>query len=71
MRDPTTIQNERVKLFAGFVNAISLGLIGLAVLRPLTANPSDFPSGAIYWGLAGLALHGFAHYILGRLRRTE
>ena len=37
-RDPLVAYNERVKLFANFMNALSLGLIGFAILRPLTEN---------------------------------
>ncbi len=38
IRDDLLVWNERVKLFAGFVNAIALGLIGFAVLKPVTEN---------------------------------
>lgn len=61
--------NERVKLFSGFLNAIGIGLIGFAVLRPLTETPSDPTWAAAWWGTAGLALHAVSHYILGRMRK--
>ena len=67
--DPLTIRNERVKLFAGFVNAIALGLLGFAVLRPLTDQPMSVNLVSAYWGAAGLAMHGLSHYILGYLRK--
>jgi len=35
-KDPVAIQNERVKAFANFLNALGLGLIGFAVIRPMT-----------------------------------
>lgn len=70
LRDDISVHNERVKLFAGFLNAIGLGLIGFAVLRPLT-DPSQVFEGTIWvWGPAGLVLHGFSHYILGMMRKT-
>jgi hypothetical protein len=34
--DPILIWNERLKLVAAFLNAIGLGMIGFAVLKPLT-----------------------------------
>ena len=40
-RDRLAAFNERVKLFAGFLNAVALGLIGFAVLRPLTESLSN------------------------------
>lgn len=68
-RDPLVANNERVKLFAGFVNAVALGLIGFAILRPLTENLSNASLSTLWWGLTGLALHGFSHYILGLIRK--
>ena len=69
VRDRLATFNERVKLFAGFLNALGLGLIGFAVLRPL-ADPDGAGLGAsAWWGAAGLAFHGLALYVLGRLRK--
>lgn len=68
-RDKLVSFNERVKLFAGFVNAIALGLIGFAVLRPLTDSLSNASWAAAWWAAAGLAMHGVSHYILGRIRK--
>ena len=69
VRDPLARFNERVRLLSGFINAIALGLIGFAVLRPL-ADPDAAARGmSATWGLTGLALHGLAHYILGRLSK--
>lgn len=61
------VRNERIKLFANFLTAIGIGLIGLAVLRPLVETGSDNYRTVGLWALAGLALHGVSHYILGYL----
>ncbi|MHA6345701.1 hypothetical protein [Roseivivax sp. CAU 1761] len=66
---PVIVHNERVKLFSGFLNAVGLGLIGFAVLRPLTAQPMAVGLGSVWFGLAGLALHALAHYVLGMMRK--
>lgn len=68
-RDPLAAYNERVKLLAGFVNAIALGLIGFAILRPLTESLENANLSTLWWGVAGLALHGIAYYILGQIRK--
>jgi hypothetical protein len=61
------IRNERLKLLANFVSAIGLGLIAIAVLRPLFETGGE-PLRIALWALAGLALHGAAHYILGHMK---
>ena len=61
--------NERVKLFAGFANAIGIGLIGLAILGPVTQSLDNATLSTLWWGLAGLAMHGLSHYILGYIRK--
>lgn len=66
--DALLIRNERIKLFASFLNALGLGLIGFAVLRPVTETFQLVGAAAALWGLAGLVLHGAALYILGQLR---
>ena len=65
IRDPLGIRNERLKLFAGFFNAVGLGLIGFALLRPLTEAGAVAGRLPYLWTLAGLACHGVAHYVLG------
>ena len=50
--DPLATHNERVKLFATFVNAIGIGLIGFAILGPVTQVPLI----AIAVALAGIAV---------------
>lgn len=62
------IRNERIKLFANFLTAIGIGLIGLAVIRPLVETESYHYGSVGVWSLVGLALHGVSHYILGYLR---
>lgn len=71
LRRAVAVHNERVKLFAGFVNAIGLGLIGFAVLRPLTEDMAAIGTITAVWGLAGLFLHGIFHYILAMLRTED
>lgn len=63
-RDPIATHNERTKLFAGFVNAIAIGLIAFAVLRPLTSGEASVSVTTFYWTAAGFALHAVSHYIL-------
>ena len=69
VRDPLARFNERIKLLAGFVNAIGLGLVGFAVLRPLTEDPGSVDSLTFVWGSIGLAMHGLSHYVLGHLMK--
>ncbi|WP_323765301.1 hypothetical protein [Marinovum sp.] len=71
LRDVLLIHNERVKLLASFANAIALGLIAFAILRPLTAGTLRFDGLTAVWGSIGLAIHGLSHYILGMLRKEE
>ncbi|SNR38229.1 hypothetical protein [Paracoccus sediminis] len=68
-RNPLAAYNERVKLFANFLNAIGLGLIGFAVLRPLTESLGNANLSALWWGMTGLAIHGISHYVVGRVRK--
>ena len=63
----TMIRNERLKLLANFVSALGLGLIAIAVLRPLFDTGGDLRRIAL-WAFAGLALHGMSHYILGHMK---
>jgi hypothetical protein len=50
-----------VKLLAGFSNAIGIGLIGFAILRPLTEDLGSASRSTLWRGLGGLAFHGVAH----------
>ncbi|GAA5067770.1 hypothetical protein N0B44_02485 [Roseibacterium beibuensis] len=58
-----------MKLLAGVLNAVGLGLIGFAVLRPLTDNAIPLTVMTAIWAPAGLALHAIVHYILGMTRK--
>ena len=69
MRDELTIYNERLKLFAGFFDALAIGLLGLAVLRPLTDDLTNARASTMSWLAAEVASHGAAHYILGYLKK--
>jgi hypothetical protein len=71
LRRAVAVHNERVKLFSGFVNALGLGLIGFAVLRPLTEDMTAIGAITGVWGLAGLFLHAISHYILDMLRTED
>mgnify|MGYP001209323719 CR=1 FL=1 len=62
------IRNERLKLAANFLNALGIGLIGIAVLRPVVETGATSYLALAGWSFAGLALHGASHYILGYLR---
>lgn len=62
------VRNERIKLFANFLTALGIGLIGLAVIRPLVETGSYNYGSVALWSVVGLALHGVSHYILGYLR---
>jgi hypothetical protein len=61
------VRNERLKLFANFLNAIGLGLIAIAVLRPVIETGGE-PWRTGLWLLVGLALHAVSHYVLGYMR---
>lgn len=61
--------NERIKLMAGFYNAIGLGMIAVGVLRPVAEGVLVAPRSILLWIAAGLAFHAFALYILGYMRK--
>ena len=68
-QDSLAAHNERVKTLAGFLNALGIGFIGFAVLRPLTEDLASGTLATVWWGLAGLAFHALSHYDLGQMRR--
>lgn len=68
-RDHLATHNDRLKLFAGFTNAIGLGLVGFAVLRPLTEIPVVVTWLSAWWGGCGLAFHAFSLHVLKYLRK--
>jgi len=68
-RDPLAAHNERVKLASGFCNAVAIGLIGFALLRPLVETTLILDLPLILKVGIGLVFHGIAHYILTYLER--
>lgn len=69
IRDEVSVWNERIKLLAGFVNAMAIGLVGFAVLRPATEDVALISTASLLWAGGGLGMHLFAHYMLGYLRK--
>lgn len=67
--DHLAAHNERVKLRANSANAVGLGLIAFAVLRPLTSNLDSAGTDMIPWSVAGVGLHGLASRMLGRIKK--
>ena len=63
--------NERVKLLATSVNTVGLGMIGLAVIRPLIESLDNVTLNTGSWLAAGLVMHGLSHYILRYLRKDK
>ena len=51
VRDPLATDNERVKLLANSMNAIGLGLIGFAILRPLADDITSARLSTLWRGL--------------------
>ena len=68
-RDSLATWNERVELRSGFLNALGLGLIGFALLRPLVEGGLALNLSTIVFSATGLALHAAAAYILRYLER--
>lgn len=60
-RDPLLVHNERMKLLAGFFNAVALGFIGFGLLRPLVEGSVVLSPVLAIWIGSGLALHAVAH----------
>ncbi|WP_372892748.1 hypothetical protein [Rhodosalinus sp.] len=50
-----------MKLFSGFLNAVGLGLIAFALIRPLVERGAALGWLTLWWRVAGLALHVAAH----------
>ena len=83
IRDDVAIHNERMKLLAGSLNAVAVGLVAVGVLAPAAARSgaasfAAAPTGPMLsqmslwfgWLAMGLAIHGAAHYILGHLKKA-
>jgi len=71
LRDPLATHNERVKLRANFLNALALGFLGFAFLRPLIEGTLSVNLLTIAYLATGLALHAAAHYILRYLEQED
>ena len=48
-RAPIATSTERVELLACFVNAIALGRIGFAILRPMTESLENASLSTLWW----------------------
>ncbi len=70
-RDELSVWNERVKLLAQFLNALALGLVGFAVLRPVTEDVALLSWRSFGWASVGLAIHLLAHYTMGYLKKER
>ena len=70
-RDRLASFNERLKRSATFLDAIGLGLIGFAVLRPATELPFSLSGASVAWGVVGLAMHVAALYLMRYLRKER
>lgn len=76
VQDRVASHNERVKLLAGFVNAIGIALLGVGALAPTitflgqpgstTLNLSVLTASTAL----GVALHLLAHYVLTYLKKA-
>jgi len=69
LRDEILVHDARVKLFSGFLNAVGLGLIAFALIRPLVEQAAVLGRITLWWSVAGLALHAAAHYVPRMLRK--
>ncbi len=69
-RDPLAAYNERVKLRATFLNALAIGFLGFAFLRPLVEGTLTLNLLTLAFLATGLVLHRAADYIL-RYLETE
>ena len=56
-RDPLATHNERVKLRAAFLNALAIGFLGFAFLRPLIDGTLRVNLITVVFVVTGLALH--------------
>ena len=68
-RDELAIHNERMKLIASFFNAMAIGLIGFALLRPLVEAVAPVTLATVWWSVVAFAFHLAAHYVLGKLEK--
>ena len=66
-RDRLVGFNERAKLAATSVNSVGLAFIALGVVRPLADGGDTLSLDSIGYLIAGLALHGLAHYSVSQV----
>lgn len=71
IRDDIAVRNERLKLTANALNALALGMIGFAILRPASESFELLRQQAWLWGCGGLVFHVMAHYILGYIKKAK
>jgi len=65
MRPERKIWNERIKLFANFLNAVAIGVIAFSFIRP---SIDDGIEQAYFVGLMlGVIIHAAAQFVLGSL----
>jgi len=69
IRDDVTVFNERLKLIAGFMNALAIGLVGFALIRPVVEDVAGLTLTTAWWVIVAFAFHGAAHYILGMIEK--
>lgn len=69
LRDEILVHDARVKLFSGCLNAVGLGLIAFALIRPLVDDGAPLSWVTGWWSVAGLALHAAAHSVIVMLRK--
>ena len=70
-RDPLAKHNERIKLRAGVLNALSIGFLGFALLRPLVEGTLTVNLLTLVFLATGVALHAGANYILRYLEKED
>lgn len=69
VRDPVGTFNELLKHFVGFLNALGLGLIGFAFIRPATESLSLVLPSNLAWSAVGVAAHAIGLYLLRHLKK--
>ena len=70
-RDQLGVFNERIKLLANTFNALAIGLVGFALLRPLVEDLSTLSPLTLWWVLTAIVFHVLSHYVLGRLEKED
>ena len=64
--------NERVKLFAGFLNALAIGVVGTALIVPVVQRLEELLDiQRIVWCCVGMALHLSAQAVFSLMRSED